>query len=321
MPSMTVRISLGGFATRHRRMRSPAYFSPSRRLPPRSRKAKKPSARTEIGATTTARPASSDRGALEVDRQRAARLVVQARAHAGDERARRGHRERRAQAARRAGPATRRRCCRRASPANSSAPRPMPTPCSADSIGPSANVAALRDDDGDEREHDAEQPAGLLEERKRRALVVDPEVGGRQRARDERRQEGPDAGRAGEAGALENVDQQLQRVRYRGGRMTIDDRDARTPGEPRTDDVCSRPPSDVARPRALRRPVRGAHEGHEVLGDARPHGAHRAQRHHLARRRPARHVVVSRRVLRGDHELGRRRLDARARCSTGRPRA
>ena len=45
-----------------------------------------------------------------------------------------------------------------------------------------------------------------------------------------------------------------------------------------------------ARPRALRRAVRRAHARHEVLGDARPDGDHRAPRGHLAGRRPARHV-------------------------------
>src|SRR3954463_3754183 len=50
--------------------------------------------------------------------------------------------------------------------------------------------------------------------------------------------------------------------------------------------------------RALRGPVRVAHEGHEVLGDARSHGDHRAPRDHLARRRAPRHVDVPGRVAR-----------------------
>ena len=49
-------------------------------------------------------------------------------------------------------------------------------------------------------------------------------------------------------------------------------------------------PSDGARPGALRRPVRAAHPGHALLGDARPDGDHGAARGDLARRRPGRHL-------------------------------
>src|SRR3954452_12878683 len=52
----------------------------------------------------------------------------------------------------------------------------------------------------------------------------------------------------------------------------------------------------IAGSRTLRRAVRGAHARHEVLGDARPDGDHRAPRAHLARRRAARHLHVPRRV-------------------------
>ena len=60
--------------------------------------------------------------------------------------------------------------------------------------------------------------------------------------------------------------------------------------------------------RALRRAVRGAHEGHEVLGDARSDGADRARRRDLARRRPARHLDVPARLLRVADEHGRRQF-------------
>ena len=58
----------------------------------------------------------------------------------------------------------------------------------------------------------------------------------------------------------------------------------------------ARPPDHPARARALRRAVRVAHAGHEVLGDARPDGDHRAARGHLAGRRPAGHQHLPRRA-------------------------
>ena len=69
-------------------------------------------------------------------------------------------------------------------------------------------------------------------------------------------------------------------------RMTVDD-DAQGPGRRRRWRTPA-PRVDRARPRALRRAVRRAHRGHEVLGDARPDGDHRAPRGDLAGRRPAR---------------------------------
>ena len=50
--------------------------------------------------------------------------------------------------------------------------------------------------------------------------------------------------------------------------------------------------------RALRGAVRAAHEGHALLGDARPDGADRARRRDLARRRPARHLDLPARLVR-----------------------
>ena len=57
------------------------------------------------------------------------------------------------------------------------------------------------------------------------------------------------------------------------------------------------------------RAVRAAHAGDEVLGDARPDGGHRAAGDHLAGRRPAGHLDLPGRGLRGaDGARGRRRL-------------
>src|SRR5207244_3266544 len=77
---------------------------------------------------------------------------------------------------------------------------------------------------------------------------------------------------------------------------------------------------DGARPRALRGSVRAAHEGHEVLRDARPDGADRARRGDLARRRAARHVDVPGRHLRvadGDGGRGGLRESAAVRADRG----
>ena len=67
-----------------------------------------------------------------------------------------------------------------------------------------------------------------------------------------------------------------------------------------------RPANNVRAPRAARPAISSATpalfasrtQGHEVLGDARPHGDHRAPRGHLARRRAARHLDVPGRVAR-----------------------
>ena len=137
---------------------------------------------------------------------------AEARARAGDERPRRGAGQRRAQAAaQQPRPpevevvGERRREQQRAQADAEPRQRRRER-----SLG---DAATLGDDDRDDGDDDRQQPAGRLEERERRALVVDPDVGGRQRARDERRQERADARRAGESGALEDVDQQSHSVR------------------------------------------------------------------------------------------------------------
>ena len=128
---------------------------------------------------------------------------------------------------------------------------------------------------------------------------------------------GAPGGRAGcpaaaaESEALADVEEEVHRaVPWR--RMTIDDR---TRAGPRPS-----PRGPRARPGALRRAVRRPHARHEVLGDARPDGDHRAPRGHLAGRRPARHVDVPARVAGRAALAHRRRRLGRARCSTRRPR-
>ena len=75
------------------------------------------------------------------------------------------------------------------------------------------HAATLQHDRDDQRDDDAEQPSGRFEERTRRVRVIDADVGGRQRTRHERGQKRATARRAGQTGALENVDQQSQSVR------------------------------------------------------------------------------------------------------------
>ena len=78
-----------------------------------------------------------------------------------------------------------------------------------------------------ERQHhgdrDREQERRRLQEREARAFVVDAEVGGREAAGDERRQERPQPGRRAQADALEDVEQELHGGRYRAAGMTVED--------------------------------------------------------------------------------------------------
>src|ERR671915_166797 len=70
----------------------------------------------------------------------------------------------------------------------------------------------------------------------------------------------------------------------------------------------SRPRDPFTRPRALRRAVRLPHEGHEVVGHARPHGGDRAARGDLPGRRPAGHQHVPARHVRGGGAADRGRV-------------
>ena len=139
-----------------------------------------------------------------------------------------------------------------------------------------------------------------LQERERRAVEVDAEVGGAPARRSSSgRQERADAGRPARAPAP----WRMSRRSFMGGTGTVRAHDDRRQGPGARGEATAREPacrtaSSPPRARALRRPVRRAHAGHEVLGDARPDGAHRAPRGDLARRRPARHLDVPGRVVR-----------------------
>ena len=67
-------------------------------------------------------------------------------------------------------------------------------------------------------------------------------------------------------------------------------------------------PHDLPRPRALRGPVRQAHAGDALVGDAGPDGDHGAARGHLAGRRPARHFHLPARELRRADDADRARV-------------
>ena len=89
----------------------------------------------------------------------------------------------------------------------------------------------------------------------------------------------------------------------RAGRLRHTWPDARAAGLPDPARAAPPPrppprPPDGARPGALRGPVRAAHPGHALLGDARPDGDHGAARGDLARRRPGRHLDLPARDLR-----------------------
>ena len=72
----------------HRRMRRPAYFSPSRRRPPSSSQARPPITRRASGGKRIESAGGGQRGALGVDGQRACGLGVEPAAHAAEQAAR-----------------------------------------------------------------------------------------------------------------------------------------------------------------------------------------------------------------------------------------
>ncbi len=91
-----------------------------------------------------------------------------------------------------------------------------------------------------------------------------------------------------------------------------DRRDAKGPGPRRRKSGHAQAALRRTRHRALRRPVRAPHAGHEVLRDAGPDGGHRPSGGHLAGRRAAGHEHVPGRGLhRADDPGGRRRRGAR----------
>ena len=81
----------------------------------------------------------------------------------------------------------------------------MPIPATAAATGPAATTSPRRRSSAttaDQREHDREQEPRPLEEGEVGVVEVEPQVGARQRAREQGGQEGPDAAGGGEAGAL-----------------------------------------------------------------------------------------------------------------------
>ena len=180
-------------------------------------------------------PASSTRGALEVDRQRAARLGVQARAHARHERARRG-----APRARRTGRPPSRPGHQTSVWSASVAGEQQRAEADADALqrrlerSRSATPAALRDDGGDAaraRRRAASRAARGTQNGVPSKSIAD--VRGRQRARDERRQERAGCPRRRRDRRPGECRSAVATRPVPWGRMTIDDRDARPPGEPR----------------------------------------------------------------------------------------
>ena len=209
-----------------------------------------------------------------------------------------------------------RRACRRTAARRGRSPMPrqrgLARPASR-----SARAAAIVTH---ERDGHRQQEPRALEEREVGAVEVDAEVGG---ARARRR---ASAGRNGRmpAAAARPSPWRMSRtsftVRYREARHDCR-RQARRRGPRSARDA--RAPCVSARDLERYAGLFAARtRGHEVLGDARPHGDHRAPRGHLAGRRPARHLDLPGRVAR---RAACRKVAAdatpRARCSTARPRA
>src|SRR5258706_10022064 len=80
---------------------------------------------------------------------------------------------------------------------------------------------------------------------------------------------------------------------------------AEAPGRPAAAETV---PYDVGRSGAIRGLVRPPYAGDAVLGDARPDGDHRPAGGHLPRRRPAGHLDVPLRQLRGPDDPDRPRV-------------
>ena len=141
-----------------------------------------------------------------------------------------------------------------------------------------------------------------------------PRSSAARRAASERGQERADAGGGGRAQPLEDVEEELH------GRIACRRDDCRRRGRgPSGERAGGERPRARVSARDLERYAglfASRTRGHEVVGDARPDGDHRAPGGHLARRRPARHVDVPGRDARGADGARRRRLVRRARCST-----
>ena len=148
----------------------------------------------------------------------------------------------------------------------------------------------------------------LCRKREVRVVEVDLDIAGRERRRPPARAERAGCQPPRRPRSPEDVEDEMHRC------CTVTDRDDRGQGARERAWRTSTGAAAVDRPghRALRSAVRRAHEGHEVLGDARPDGADRARRRDLARRRAARHLDVPGRLLRLADEHGRGQSCARA---------
>ena len=183
----------------------------------------------------------------------------------------------------------------------------------------------------DQQHHDGDRNQAL-QERVVECVEVDPRSARGERAAEQGGQERPDPDRARRGRCPGRC--RGRGARPVGGRATADHRRFASVSRAVTVDdgpgtraaaansiAWATAAVDVARPRALRRAVRPAHEGHEVLGDARPDGADRARRRDLAGRRPARHLDVPARVLRRADEPDRGGVDCARALQYGPPRA
>ena len=272
----------------HRRMRRPAYFSPSRRLAAeragrrgrrrrraraagrartgRPRRARRPRGRAAAGRglgveAACGRARSSGRDGDE--RERGA-------AHAGDDARRRpGGRGR---------PASR----RPASAAIATATRPRATSPGAASSALVARAAA-------QRGRSATRPTSIASRNggsSRNAKSVPSKSTPRSPAASAPTSSAGRKGRMPTAAPMPAACRMSRTVSMdtRSRRVTLED-EGRRPKSARPD----RTQHELER---YAGPVRLAHAGHEVLGDARPDGDHRAARGHLAGRRAARHDHV-----------------------------
>ena len=312
----------------YRRILSPAYFSPSRRRPPSEQhdEARDREERERRHEDRDRR--EEERGAVRVggEERRLVRLEP-ARAPA-----RRARRPRASRAPRRAGRAA--SPIHASSPPSASAPREQQraqhdrrsAPAStrrdraACAASPWRRAAPLALDEGRRRRRRPRTPPRKrCDSRKLKSVPSKSiaDVAARERAGEERRQVRPDRrsptrgprpcrcrGRGSWGGVGGSVP-------CRAVRLT-----------PRLAAAASRSWHELlSRHRALRRPVRLADEGHEVLRDARPDGGHRAARGDLARRRPARHEHVPAATRSPRSRSGSRPSRAPRRSSTGPPRA
>ena len=189
---------------------------------------------------------------------------------------------------------------RRASRRTAAPPRPIAIPCSAAS--PAGVSSATR---SDERQRPSRSPrrAGTRAPRGTRTAVPSKSTPTSALANAPATsvgQEGPDARRPTPGpcpgGCRGGASWTAAGLGTREAPMTVDDRTAH--GPPTREPVPRHPAALPAISSATPALFASRTQGHEVLGDARPHGDHRAPGGHLARRRAARHLDVPARVAR-----------------------